>query len=86
MKTFFDAKVLFETNISANGYSHLVIYGKHINGYFCCIPDWNVGCEMSDPNDTFWNYESLCKTKLSKRAAKIIVEQIKTIMKEKTAT
>ena len=86
MKTFFDAKVLFETNISANGYSHLVIYGKHINGYFCCIPDWNVGCEMAEPNDTFWNYNSLCKTKLSKTAAKIIVQQIKEIMKDRSTT
>lgn len=82
MRNFFEAKILFETNINANGYSHLVIYGKHINGYFCCIPDWNVGCEMVEPNDTQWNYQSLCKTGLNQSDAKIIVQEIKKIMTE----
>lgn len=82
MNNFFEAHILFETNIAANGYNHLVIYGKHVNGYFCCIPDWNVGCEMAEPNDTYWNYQSLCKTGLNQSDAKIIVQEIKKIMKD----
>ena len=86
MKTFYEAKVLFETNIDTNGCSYLIIYGKHVNGYFCCIPNWNIGCEMSDPNDTFWNYESLCHTNISEQAAEIIAKEIKKIMKNLPTT
>ena len=53
------AKALFEADVSVNGYSYLVIYGKHINGYYCCIPNWQVGCEMAEPSDTFYNTERL---------------------------
>lgn len=80
MNKFFEACVLFETNINANGFFHLVIYGKHANGYFCCIPDWGVGCEMAEPNDTWWNSESLCKTGMYESEAKIIAQEIKRIM------
>ncbi len=72
----YKGSVLFEAQVEACGNSYLVIYGRHINGYFCCIPDWNVGCEMAEPSDTYWNYESLRKTKLNKEAAKAIVREI----------
>ena len=79
---FFKVAVLFETDIVANGCSYLVMYGKHVNGYFCCIPNFGYGCEMSDPNDTAWNYNSLIKTGIDKTAAKHIVGEIKNIMKQ----
>ena len=55
----YDASVLFEIGVDAGGNHYLVIYGKHINGYFCCIPNWNVSCEMAEPYDVFYNREKL---------------------------
>lgn len=55
-----------------NGNRYNVIFGQYMNGWFCCIPDWNIGCGLSDPEDTFWNVESLGRQLKSKRAAKAI--------------
>lgn len=51
-----------EFNVDADGLSFLVIYGTHINGGFCCIPNWQYGCEMSTPDDTFYNTEMLSRS------------------------
>ena len=58
----YEAKVLFEASIDTCGSNYLVIYGEHINGYFCCIPNWNVSCEMAEPTDVFYNRERLLNT------------------------
>ncbi len=58
----FNADARFEISIDAKGWNFLLIYGKHVNGYYCCIPNWNIGCEMSDPQDTFYNEEQLRKS------------------------
>lgn len=55
------AKVLFEISIDIGGSNYLVIYGRHINGYFCCIPNWSFGCEMAEPADIFYNTEKLAE-------------------------
>lgn len=74
---FHDAKVQFEVAINLNGNFYLVIIGEHINGYFCCIPNWHVGCEMSDPNDTFYNVERLTETGLDVETAKALAAEIR---------
>lgn len=75
--TLYKAKVIFERNISANGSCYLTIYGEHANGYFCCIPNWKVGCEMAEPNDTFYNFEKLTAAGIDEKSAKVIVSEIK---------
>lgn len=46
--------------LSYDGNQYNIIFGKYINGAFCCIPDWGIGCELSfDFKDVFWNAESL---------------------------
>ena len=55
----FEASVIFEANIDACGSCYLVIYGRHVNGYFCAIPNWHISCEMAEPSDTFYNFERL---------------------------
>ena len=47
IENIFKAKTVFEANISIGGCTYLIIYGEHINGAFCCIPNWGWGCEMS---------------------------------------
>ena len=72
-----NAEVIFEREISTNGLSYLTIYGKHVNGYFCCVPNWNRGCEMSEPGDTFYNCERLTAAGFSDHTAKVIAKTIK---------
>lgn len=72
----YTAKVKFEISIDTNGSNYLVIYGKHINGYFCCIPNWKVSCEMSEPEDVFYNANNLIDAGISEAAAKEIAKDI----------
>ena len=67
----------FETMISCEGFRYHLIYGQHSYGYYLVIPEWNIGCEMSDCNDTFWNTESLRKTGLTERTVHKIVNILK---------
>ena len=76
VERFCTAAVSFEISVDVDGSNYLVIYGSHINGGFCCIPNWNIGCEMSDPTDTFYNAEALMRCKLKKSAAKAIAAAI----------
>lgn len=48
-----------ETEISARGSRFHLIVGKHAYGNYVCIPNWNVGTELSRLSDTFWNRERL---------------------------
>ena len=36
-----------------------LIFGKQINGYFLCIPNCFIGCELASYDDISWNEESL---------------------------
>ena len=38
-----------------------VIIGRSSSGNFACIPDFDVGCHLSDLKDIFWNKEKLTK-------------------------
>ena len=67
----------FETMISCEGFRYHLIYGQHSYGYYLVIPEWNIGCEMYDCNDTFWNTESLRKTGLTERTVHKIVNTLK---------
>ena len=67
----------FETMISCEGFRYHLIYGQHSYGYYLVIPEWNIGCEMSDCNDTFWNTESLRKKGLTERTVHKIVNTLK---------
>ncbi|MEA5085074.1 MAG: DUF6618 family protein [Lachnospiraceae bacterium] len=44
-----------EISVNYKGSSYLVIYGEHVNGWFFCIPNFQVGGELSDTTDVFWN-------------------------------
>ncbi len=36
-----------------------VIIGPQENGHFLCIPNWQIGCELAEYGDTFWNRERI---------------------------
>jgi len=37
----------------------LVIFGKTSSGNFLCAPNYNVGCELVDLRNRFWNKDRL---------------------------
>ena len=62
--------------VDYNGNYYSVIFGRYINGGFFSIPNWNVGGELGQFGDTFWNAESIGRSLKSKRAAKAIAMAI----------
>ena len=49
----------WEAELEARGsYFHLIV-GNHAYGNFVCIPNWNVGTELSRLDDLLWNAERL---------------------------
>lgn len=73
------AEVLFEVSIGVKGRAYLVIYGKHINGYFCCVPNWGWGCEMAEPEDVWYNADKLEGAGAKPEVAQALAEAIKTL-------
>lgn len=49
----------YELEVSATGNTFHLIFGAHKYGNYLCIPNWNIGTEMSSLSDRFWNYERL---------------------------
>lgn len=49
----------YEVEISARGSCFHLILGKHMYGNYMCLPNWNIGSEMSEMQDRFWNWERL---------------------------
>lgn len=70
------ADVVCEFTVETDGFSYLVIYGTHINGCFCAIPNHGIACEMSVPEDTFYNHQSLERHGISDHDAKAIAAAI----------
>ena len=62
--------------VDYNGNYYSVIFGRYVNGGFFSIPNWNVGGELGQFGDTFWNEESLSRVLKSKKVAKAIAMAI----------
>ena len=54
-------KTVYEVNVAYNGFSYLIIYGKHINGWFLSVVNWNESLEIAHPFDIFYNHEKIGK-------------------------
>ena len=49
-----------EISVDVGDFNFLIIYGRHINGWFIAIPNHNVCTEAAHPsNDVFYNMEKL---------------------------
>lgn len=57
--------------VEYKGNYYSIVFGEYVNGGFCSIPNWNVGCELSSFDDVFWNTERL-EGSLKKDVAKTI--------------
>lgn len=77
----------FEASIDVNNWLFYIVVGRFEYGYYLCIPNWNIGIELSSYQDTFWNLEQLTKVMKRKDAISIITsikhisEHLETITK-----
>lgn len=72
-----EIKEVHHIGLSCDGNYYSVIFGKYVNGAFCSIPNWGIGCELSfDFKDTLWNEESLYAVLKRKPASKAIASAI----------
>lgn len=56
-----------------------MIYGKHINGYFCSIPNWGKGCELGSPESIEYNQERFEKCGFSEKISEELARSIEYI-------
>ncbi|MDK2962225.1 MAG: hypothetical protein PWP20_1351, partial [Eubacteriaceae bacterium] len=70
----------YELELSAKGQRFHLLFGKHTYGNFLCIPNWDIGCELADYSDTFWNTERLSRH--MKKADAISVAQALSVIRE----
>lgn len=49
----------YEAEITGRGTYFHIIAGRHRYGNYICIPNHDVGSELSGYNDLFWNTEKL---------------------------
>lgn len=49
----------YEIEVTARESSFHIICGKHSNGNYLCIPNWNIGSELASFSDYFWNLERI---------------------------
>lgn len=49
----------YEAEIRGRGSYFHILAGRHKYGNYLCIPNHDVGCELSDFSDIFWNEERL---------------------------
>lgn len=57
--TIIHASFPIEADIHADGWNFHIIVGKHKDGNYICIPNWNIGSELAGLDDAFWNSERL---------------------------
>lgn len=50
-----DVNNVHHIGVEYNGNYFSVIFGEYVNGGFCSIPNWNVGCELAELDDVGWN-------------------------------
>ena len=55
----------YEIEVTARGSSFHLIVGHHAYGNYKCIPNWDIGTELSSLSDHFWNLQQLCNAKLN---------------------
>lgn len=76
IKSIKTCEAVKEGMVEINGQTYMVIYGEHINGGFCCIPNRNFGCEMAEPTDILYNSRKLA-AKFDLETALNIAEAVK---------
>lgn len=61
IKTTYAVSNTYEISVDYQGANYLIIYGKHINGWFIACPNWQFCTEAASPDDVFYNTEKLTR-------------------------
>lgn len=48
-----------EAEVQARGSCFHILLGTHMYGNYICVPEWNIGTEVSSYEDIFWNEERI---------------------------
>lgn len=59
IQLLYENDCIYEAEIKGRGTYFHVIVGRHRYGNYICIPNHDIGCELSDYSDVFWNQERL---------------------------
>lgn len=66
-----------EISVDWNGFNFLVIYGRHVNGWFIAIPNWNICIEAVEPTNGYYNMVKLADVFYDAEKGKEIAMAIK---------
>lgn len=77
IKHVYEVSQTHEISVDWNGYNFLIIYGKHINGWFIAILNWEVCIEAANPQNVFYNTEKLSRVIKIKNAPAAIAKAVK---------
>lgn len=78
-----DVNVMFEHSVDIGDYSYLILFGRHINGGFICIPDRNIGVEAAyRPDAIGYNTDHLVQAGLHQDVARAIATYIDGYIKD----
>jgi hypothetical protein len=59
IRHFVDHGGFYEMEVTGRGSSLKVLFGKTDYYHWICIPNYDVGCDMAEWSNHFWNYEKL---------------------------
>lgn len=79
IESMYNAECFKEISVAVDGFSYLTIFGHHVNGGFCALPQWGVSCELSHHNnfeDIGYNTERIGKALKKKAVGRCIAEAI----------
>lgn len=71
-----DVNNVHHIGVEYNGNYYSIIFGEYVNGGFCSIPNWGVGCELSELDDIPYNIIQLGKVFLNEKVGRVIAEAI----------
>lgn len=73
----FDDVSAHEFSMDWNGFNFLIIYGKHINGWFIAIPNWKICAQATEPTNIYYNIDKLSQAFNDHDKGKNVAEAIK---------
>ena len=77
IKSTYEVNQVQEFSADWNGFNFLIIYGRHVNGWFIAIPNWNKCTEAGDPESVEYNAEKLARTYMQEGAPMYLAQAIK---------
>ena len=77
IRNSFEVTNVHEFSVDWNGFNFLIIYGRHIHGWFISILNWNVCTEAGQPSSVDYNAAKIAQTHIHDIAPVYIARAIK---------